>query len=185
MKSSVLQHQYSVLGFYLRMNHTVNFFHFAHLVLIIIYFFIWQSQIYLIITKYYNVIYYCVKMTILFIMFKQLNTGHRVVLLQAASRVLKDSLEKLPLELAKQMVKLASSELTRTKVDLNSFGVKYNRLNLFQVIIFMMLHVHVCVLGGSFKKIIQQLDITTVISESICYHGVLQCTYQHSNLTLT
>ena len=118
-------------------------------------------------------------------MFKQLNTGHRVVLLQAASRVLKDSLEKLPLELAKQMVKLASSELTRTKVDLNPFGVKYDRLNLFQVIIFMTLHIHVCVLGGSFKKIIQQLDITTVISESICYHGVLQCTYQHSSLTLT
>ncbi|KAK3746766.1 hypothetical protein QZH41_013595 [Actinostola sp. cb2023] len=41
--------------------------------------------------------------------------GHRVVLLMATAKIIKDSLSNLDLELSKQLVKLASNEMTRTK----------------------------------------------------------------------
>ena len=49
----------------------------------------------------------------------QLNVGHRVVLLKAASRIIKDTLDAMPVDMAKHMVKLASAEMTRSKVKLH------------------------------------------------------------------
>lgn len=46
---------------------------------------------------------------------QKLSHGHRVVLLKSASKIICDTLSTLSLDLGKQMIKLASSEMTKTK----------------------------------------------------------------------
>ncbi|XP_048576780.1 maestro heat-like repeat-containing protein family member 1 isoform X2 [Nematostella vectensis] len=46
---------------------------------------------------------------------QKLSLGHRVVLLRAASAIIKDVLPDLDLEVSKQLIKLASDELTKSK----------------------------------------------------------------------
>ncbi|XP_031575321.1 maestro heat-like repeat-containing protein family member 1 [Actinia tenebrosa] len=46
---------------------------------------------------------------------QKLSLGHRVVLLKAASKVIKDSLDDLDINIGKQLIKLASDEMTKSK----------------------------------------------------------------------
>ena len=47
----------------------------------------------------------------------QLIQGHRIVLLDMMKRIIKDSDDALDIDLSKELIQLASSELTKSKVS--------------------------------------------------------------------
>jgi hypothetical protein len=49
-------------------------------------------------------------------MFVQLSTGHRVVLLSAMERIIRQNMDEIDQELAVDIIKQSSTELTQSKV---------------------------------------------------------------------